>query len=285
MLTLGGRLLVRVLFNYYRLDRNAGGDRHRTLIYGAGQAGLALLRELTQNADLKCDVVGLIDDDPSKHHLILHGKPVMGGREDLVSLARKHNIKKVLIAIPSASGHEMTAILKSALDAGVEFKMIPGLGDLLNGAELGKQIRDVAVEDLLGRRQINLDLEGIRERIQGKVVMVTGAGGSIGSEICRQVARFNPAALVGFDQAETPLFHIDRELRHSFPHLTFHPEIGSILQPETLRRVMERHHPSILSRRRIQARAHDGEACLRSRRNQHLRHLASRKSSDQARCG
>lgn len=245
-LTLAGRLFVRVLVNNFESDRRTRGERQRTLIYGAGQAGLALFRELKQNKSLMCDVVGVIDDDPSKRDLILMGKPVMGTGEDIGSLARKHDIKKVLVAIPSATGQEMARILKLGLNAGVEFKMVPGLGDLVQGTELGNQIRDVAVEDLLGRRPVKLDQEGIRECIQGKVVMVTGAGGSIGSEICRQVARFAPLAIVGFDSAETPLFQIDRELRKTFPDLSFHPEIGTILHPATLRRVMRHYKPSIL---------------------------------------
>jgi FlaA1/EpsC-like NDP-sugar epimerase len=124
--------------------------------------------------------------------------------------------------------------------------MGPGLGDLIQGAELGKQLRNVSVEDLLGRKPVELDLDGIRERIQGQVVMVTGAAGSIGSEICRQIARFHPRALVGFDEAETPLFQIDEELKNNFPELVFHAEIGSITRPDTLRHVMSCYQPSIL---------------------------------------
>ncbi len=140
----------------------------------------------------------------------------------------------------------MVRILKFAIDAGVDYKMVPSLGELIQGTELGKQIRDVAVEDLLGRKPVQLDQDRIRDRIQGKVVMVTGAGGSIGSEICRQIAQFRPLALVGFDEAETPLFQIDRELAKSFPDLAFHPEIGNITRPDALRRIMEKHQPSIL---------------------------------------
>jgi FlaA1/EpsC-like NDP-sugar epimerase len=111
---------------------------------------------------------------------------------------------------------------------------------------LGQQIRDVAVEDLLGRRPVHLDQDSIRERIRGRVVMVTGAAGSIGAELCRQIAQFRPLALVGFDEAETPLFQLDRELNRSFPDLVFHPEIGNITRPDILRRVMEHYEPSIL---------------------------------------
>jgi FlaA1/EpsC-like NDP-sugar epimerase len=246
LIVVGGRLAVRVLVTAQRMPRGAKGERSRTLIYGAGSAGLALLWELQQNDSLQCDVIGLIDDDPSKAYLRLEGKQVLGTGEDLAAVARKHDIKRVLIAVPSASGPQMVRILKFTIEAGVEYKMVPGLGSLIEDAGLGKQLRDVAVEDLLGRQPVHLDQDSIRERIQGKVVMVTGAAGSIGSEICRQIARFDPLALVGFDEAETPLFHIERELRRSFPDLPFHAEIGSITHPEALRRVMHRHQPSVL---------------------------------------
>jgi FlaA1/EpsC-like NDP-sugar epimerase len=242
---LGTRLAARVIATA-RKARQAEGNRIRTLIYGAGAAGLALLWELRQNQSLMFDVVGLIDDNPQTVGLIFDGKPVLGTGEELGALAKKHGIKRVLIAIPSATGPQMVRILKFAIDAGVDYKMVPSLGELIQGIELGKQIRDVAVEDLLGRKPVQLDQDRIRDRIQGKVVMVTGAGGSIGSEICRQIAQFRPLALVGFDEAETPLFQIDRELAKSFPDLAFHPEIGNITRPDTLRRTMQKHQPSIL---------------------------------------
>jgi FlaA1/EpsC-like NDP-sugar epimerase len=245
LLTLGGRLAVRLVVTTRMLDR-ADGELTRTLIYGAGAAGLALMWELRRNETLKCDVIGLIDDDPYKASLNLQGKRVLGTGKSLGALVRKHDIKRVLIAIPSATGQQMVGILEYVLAAQVEYKMVPSLGELIQDAELGKQIRDVAVEDLLGRKPVRLDQQSIRERIQGKVVMVTGAAGSIGSEICRQIAPFRPLALIGFDEAETPLFQIDRELRKSFPHLVFHPEIGNITRPDTLRRVMQKFHPSIL---------------------------------------
>ncbi len=245
LLTLGGRLIVRVVITTRKAQR-AEGERTRTLVYGAGRAGLALLWELHQNPSLMCDVVGLVDDDPSKAHLILQGNPVLGTGDDLGEVVRANAIKRVLIAIPSATGPQMVRILKLALDAEVEYKMVPGLGELIQGTELGQQIRDVAVEDLLGRRPVHLDQDSIRERIRGRVVMVTGAAGSIGSELCRQIAQFRPLALVGFDEAETPLFQLDRELNRSFPDLVFHPEIGNITRPDILRRVMEHYEPSIL---------------------------------------
>jgi FlaA1/EpsC-like NDP-sugar epimerase len=245
VLALGGRLAVRVILTA-RSRRRVEGERTRTIIYGAGAAGLALLWEVRQNHTLMCDVIGIVDDDPSKVGLVLDGKRVMGTGTALEALVQKHAIKRLLIAIPSATGPQMVRILKFATDAKVEYKMVPSLGELVQGTELGTQIREVAVEDLLGRTPVHLDLERIRERIQGRVVMVTGAAGSIGSEICRQIAPFRPLAIVGFDEAETPLFHIDREMAKSFPYITFYPEIGSITSRSTLKRVMQHYHPSIL---------------------------------------
>ena len=155
-LILGGRLTARLIATA-RKNRQAEGKRTRTLIYGAGAAGLALLWELRQNPSLMFNVVGLIDDSPQTVGLIFDGKPVLGTGEELGELTRKHGVKRVLIAIPSATGPQMVRILKFAIDAGVDYKMVPSLGELIQGTELGKQIRDVAVEDLLGRKPVQLD--------------------------------------------------------------------------------------------------------------------------------
>ena len=245
LLILGVRLAVRLIF--IALNRgNKAGERTRTLIYGAGDAGLALLQELQQNQSLMCNVIGFVDDDSSKVGLTLHGEPVLGTGDALKALVQKYAVKRLLIALPAATGPQMVRILKLATDAKVEYKMVPSLGELIQGAELGKQIREVAVEDLLGRKPVQLDMDRIRERIKGRVVMVTGAAGSIGSEICRQIAPFRPLAIVGFDEAETPLFHFDREMAKTFPYITFHAEIGSITSRGTLKRVMQHYRPSTL---------------------------------------
>jgi FlaA1/EpsC-like NDP-sugar epimerase len=193
-----------------------------------------------------CDVIGFVDDDSSKVGMTLRGVRVLGTGNALKALVQKHSIKRLLIALPAATGPQMVRILTLATNAKVEYKMVPSLGELIQGTELDKQIREVAVEDLLGRKPVHLDLDQIRERIQGRVVMVTGAAGSIGSEICRQIAPFRPLAIVGFDEAETPLFHIDREVAKNFPYVTFYPEIGSINSRAALQRVMQQFRPSIV---------------------------------------
>ena len=245
-LTLGTRFAVRLAKTVKRGGETSDGRRTRTLIYGAGAAGLALAREIRENQSLKVELVGLIDDDARKVGLTFHGKRVLGSGEALGALARKYEIDQVLIAIPSATGPQLVRMLQSAIDAEVDYKMVPGLADIIHGTELGKQIRDVAVEDLLGRNPVLLDEEKIRERIEGKTVMVTGAAGSIGSEICRQIGRFNPLAVVGFDEAETPLFQLDRELNNKFSQLAFFPELGNITRPGNVRQAMERYKPSIV---------------------------------------
>jgi FlaA1/EpsC-like NDP-sugar epimerase len=152
----------------------------------------------------------------------------------------------VLIAIPSATGAEMTRILELCHMAGVECRTVPGLGEMIEGHGLTGQIREVAVEDLLGRTPVRLEEGKIRATIEGKMVMVTGAAGSIGSELCRQIALFHPAGIVGFEIAESPLFEIDREMKLTFPHVPFHPEIGSIQNRASVEEVLNKYRPAAI---------------------------------------
>src|SRR5207253_4413328 len=132
-------------------------------------------------------------------------------------LAKKYRIEEILIALPSASGHEMTRILKYCHEAEVNCRTIPALGEIIDGRKLSAQIRDVHVDDLLGRKPVNLGEDDIRAKLNGRVVMVTGAAGSIGSELCRQIARFNPRSIVGYEISETACFYLEREMRERFP--------------------------------------------------------------------
>ncbi len=218
----------------------------RTLIYGAGDAGVNVLREIRQNSSLPYHVVGLLDDNPAKHGSSIHGLKVMGSGSDLPALARKHTVHTVLVAMPSATGQQMTAILQQCHSAGVAFKTIPSLSRILANVNLTSQIRDVAVEDLLGRSPVVLEAALIEARITGRVVLVTGAAGSIGSELCRQIARFAPAAIVGFENSETGIFHLEHELRKAFPEVPFHPEIGSIQNVHRVEEVIGKYLPSMI---------------------------------------
>jgi FlaA1/EpsC-like NDP-sugar epimerase len=228
---------------------NHQGSNHamkRALIYGAGTAGVTLLKEIRNNAKLSYRVMGFLDDRADKKGLRIAGVPIFGGGDLAEALVKKYNIATILIAIPSATGVEMTRILELSHVAGVECKTVPGLAELIEGNGLSGQIRDVAVEDLLGRTAVKLEENLIRESLEGKVVLVTGAAGSIGSELCRQIARFHPVGIVGFEIAESPLFEIDREMRQMFPEVPFYPEIGNIQNRERIDDVLRQYSPTVV---------------------------------------
>jgi FlaA1/EpsC-like NDP-sugar epimerase len=243
--TAGIRVLVRMTAEATSHGRNGAAERN-TLIYGAGDAGVTLLREIQKNPKLPYRVRGFLDDRPDKKGAHILGAPVLGGGGQVRALVTKHNIDTILIAIPSATGSEMTRILEHCHVAGVECKTVPGLEEVIEERGLVGQIRDVAVEDLLGRTPVRLDQDQIRARLENKVVLVTGAAGSIGAELCRQIARFRPSAIVGFEIAETALFHLDGEMRRSFPEVPFYPAIGSIQNARRLAEVFSEYHPAIV---------------------------------------
>ena len=242
-LTVLVRLAARIFLEY---SNHTSAVTKRTLIYGAGAAGISLLAEIRRNSGLPYKIIGLIDDDPKKAGVAIHGVNVLGNGQKLAAIVRKKTIETVLIAIPSATGQQMTAILRLCQDLGVSFKTVPGLGEIIRGHGLVNQVRDVAVEDLLGRSQAQLDEEEIARKLDGKVVLVTGAGGSIGSELCRQISRFHPKAIVGYEISENALFYLDLEMKERFPEVSFHPEIGCVQKSRRLSEVLERYRPSIL---------------------------------------
>lgn len=218
----------------------------RTLVVGAGQAGSLLLKEIRRQADSPYNVVGFIDDDPEKQNMRLHGIPVLGTSEQLEKLVKKHVIEKVIIAIPSASGKTVRSIVSSCKNANVRFKILPGITDILKGVVSVSQVKDVDIEDLLGRAPVSLDENAIRSYLSGKKILVTGAAGSIGSEICRQVARFGPRKVVLFDDAETPLFYIERELAAKYPDLRIIPVMGNIRNTERIETVFREFTPDVV---------------------------------------
>jgi FlaA1/EpsC-like NDP-sugar epimerase len=244
--TCGLRLLARATSRLSSQARSSNEPLKRTLIYGAGDAGNTLLREIRNNTRLAYRVCGFIDDDPSKAGLHLAGVRVFGGGDTIDAIVARHRITVILIAIPSATGAEMTRILVLCHNAEVEFKTVPGLGEAMEARGLAGQIREVALEDLLGRTPVYLEEDSIRGTLQGKIVLVTGAAGSIGFELCRQIARFRPAGIVGFEIAESSLFEIEREMRQSFPLVPFYPEIGSIQNRDRLNEVFQHYKPAVV---------------------------------------
>ncbi len=246
LLTSGLRLAVRFGLEATSDRWRSREAEKRTLIYGAGGGGTALLREIRNNHRLAYRVVGFVDDLAERRGTRVAGVPVLGGGDAIRAQAAKHRVEMVLIAIPSATGTEMTRILELCHTAGVECRTVPGLGEVIEGQGLTGQIREVAVEDLLGRTPVRLEEGRIRSTIEGKIVMVTGAAGSIGSELCRQIALFHPAGIVGFEIAESPLFEIDREMKLNYPHVPFHPEIGSIQNRARVEEVLRKYRPAAI---------------------------------------
>ena len=227
-------------------SRTTSSRQDRALIYGGGAAGALLLSEVRRNGAFGHVVCGFIDDDRNKRGMRINGVPVVGCGSDLPQLARAHNVRSVLIAIPSATGRQMTRIVRHCHEAGVSVRTMPSLAEMVAGRPVARQIREVAVEDILGREPVELDRRRINGRLRGRVAMVTGAAGSIGSELCLQIARFEPAALVAFEISESALFHLERDFLERFPGLRFHAEIGSVQNIQRLREVFRRHAPSVV---------------------------------------
>ena len=244
LFTAGAGTLVRLLTETRAADIDS--KQTRTLIFGAGTAGLMLLRESRQNSSFGHHICGFVDDDQAKRGGIIHGIPVLGGGPDLAAIVRKHHIQEVLIAVPSARGPQMRRIVELCRAAGIGFRTMPAMSEIISSKGLGKQIRDVAVEDLLGRSAIQMDRAQMERKLENRVALVTGAAGSIGSELCRQIAACRPAALVAFDIAESALFHIECEIRKSNPDLVFHAEIGSAQNRQRLSEICATHRPHIV---------------------------------------
>ena len=224
----------------------AESRRKGLLIYGAGSAGLKLLREVRSNPALGCEVLGFLDDDPSKRQARLMGLPVLGsGREAslIVDSFQKRStpVEEIVIAMPSATGRKMKDALANCRAAGVACKTLPGINELLSGKGLTSQIRDLRLEDLLGREPVRLEDGRIQRSLGGCSVLVTGGAGSIGSELCRQMARYKPEKLVILDQAESELFKLELELRQRFPDLVAIPEVGDIRDAGRMEELINRH--------------------------------------------
>ena len=247
LLTAGARFAVRLYIEGIRGTSSKTGGKG-LLIYGAGGAGRMLLREIRSNPTLGYEVIGFMDDDPKLRAAHLMNVRVLGEGRDAATIVDRYNkrkrsrkIEEIVIAMPSASGRQMGEAVANCRAAGVACKTIPGIGELLNGKVLSAQIRNPTLDDLVGREQVPLEEDRIQESIAGRSVLITGAGGSIGSELCRQAARFNPAKLIAFDQGETELFRIDLELREKYPSLDVVPEVGDIRDAERVEEVIRRH--------------------------------------------
>jgi FlaA1/EpsC-like NDP-sugar epimerase len=224
-----------------------GSNQHRTgiLIYGAGAAGAELVREIRANPASRYVARAFLDDDPLKRHGVVLGLPVLGSGRDALALVKRMNhrkpmVEEIIIAMRSVNGRHMREVLANCRAAGLPAKTVPGIDEFLSGKLRTGQVRNVCLNDLLGRKLVRIDDGRVRESLVGRSVLITGAAGSIGSEICRQVARYEPACLVVFDKAESDLFKIECELRDSFPGLELVAALGDIGDPDRVAEVIER---------------------------------------------
>ncbi|MHC4158109.1 MAG: polysaccharide biosynthesis protein [Planctomycetota bacterium] len=250
LLLAGLRMVIRLYHEEYRTIETA--RLRRFLIVGAGNAGEALLREIHRMPVAEYEVVGFVDDDRSKQGIFIHGLPVLGTVEQLPKICKDRDIEEIAIAIPSATHKQVRRVIRVCEGTKIRFRTVPSITDIASGKFKVSQIRDVDINDLLGREAVELDLDLIEAFARDKTILVTGAGGSIGSEMCRQLCTFKPRLLLLVEQAENPLFYVERELRQKFPQVTIKAIICNITDKRRVEGLFEEYRPEVV----IHAAAH-----------------------------
>ena len=243
-------IAIRFAYRFINLMRSGrtprGSDYRSVMIYGAGNAARLLMKDLKSNQDFYERICCILDDNPNKWGRFIDGIPIVGGRESIMDSVAKYNIEKIYVAIPSASPKQMRDILSICKETGCELFRMPDLNQLYTGKLTVSSMKEVSVEDLLGRDTICVDMEKIYHTLEGKVILVTGGGGSIGSEMCRQIAEHNPKLLIIFDIYENNAYDIQLEIRKRFPYLKMETIIGSVRDSRKIFDVMETYHPQIV---------------------------------------
>jgi FlaA1/EpsC-like NDP-sugar epimerase len=226
--------------------RRTSGNVSRILIVGAGKAGEAMLRETFRNPQYGFTPIGFVDDDRKKRNSTIHGIRVLGNTRDIPKLVKKYSVEEIFITLPSASARAKRRIMRICKKTGVKHKTLPTIGQLLDGTVTVNALREFQIEDLLGREAVKLDENAIRDYLLDKTVMITGAGGSIGSELCCQVAGYQPKRLVLYERAEYNLYQIQMRLREQFPDLEVHAVIGDVLNIRRVQWTMVRFKPEVI---------------------------------------
>jgi FlaA1/EpsC-like NDP-sugar epimerase len=233
----------------YRWSKDRGlytEQGRRTLVVGAGRAGEMLVRDLLRNPGFGYQPIGFLDDDYAKKGREIHGVRVLGNADKIPRLVDRLSVDFVLLAVPSATSSQMRRVVELCERANVPIKTLPGVKDLPSGrAGLGS-LREVSIEDLLGREPVSLDWDAISQGVSGRTVLVTGGGGSIGAELCRQIARLGPARLVVYDVSEFNVYRVERELRAQWPGLELHALLGDVCDAAALERAFTRFRPALV---------------------------------------
>ena len=243
-------LTVRFSYRFILLERSRrkGEETYasRVMLIGAGAAGQMILRDSMKSKETNVKICCIIDDNSNKWNRYIEGVPIVGGREEILLNVEKYHIDKIFLAIPSASAEEKRDILNICKETGCELKNLPGLYQFVTGEVSIKAMKDVAVEDLLGRDPIQVNMEEIFQYIRGKTILVTGGGGSIGSELCRQIAGHEPRQLIIFDIYENNAYDIEQELKEKYPYLNLKVLIGSVRDSRRIQQVFETYQPEIV---------------------------------------
>lgn len=246
ILLIGVRVSSRLVDHWHRKRIMGLAARNRVMLIGAGNAGQMILRDMMLNPRTGEKVVCIIDDDPKKWNRYLNGVPIVGGREDILANAEQYRIDKIYLAIPSATAEQKRDILTICSETDCELKQLPGIYQLISGQVTVGAMKDVAPEDLLGRDPIKADLSGVYAFINGKTVLVTGGGGSIGSELCRQIAAHQPKQLIIFDVYENNAYDIQQELKDRYPELNLTVLIGSVRDSRRMFKVFDTYRPQVV---------------------------------------
>ena len=245
--------IVTVVIRFsYRLCRqlykaNSHGSHMRnTLIIGAGEAGNMVINELKLSVNLDSHICGIIDDEKAKQGTYIQGIRVLGGRDQILPAVQKYKVNEIIVAMPSVSKKKVKNILEICQKTNAELKIVPGMYQFVNGEAQVEKIRPVQIEDLLGREPVRIDLDAVINYVKNKVVLVTGGGGSIGSELCRQVAANHPKMLIIFDIYENNAYEIQQELKREYPSLHLEVLIGSVRNTSRIDKVFEDYRPDIV---------------------------------------
>ena len=241
---LAWRLFIEGSFKFANL-KLTNGDRP-VLIVGAGDTGVLLAKELRRHYHEKIRIVGFIDDDPDKQNLQVLGLSVLGDRHKIIEVVEKHDVKEIIMAIPSAHGNALREIVDICHSTNADVKTLPGIYDIVEGNITINQIREVQVEDLLMREPVNVDLDEICQYIEKQTVLVTGAGGSIGSELCRQISSFQPEKILLLDNCENNLYDIELEFKSADPHIKVIPLVKDIRERLAIEEVFQKFKPSVV---------------------------------------